>query len=336
MNSLRVWFLPILAFDLLFASSLFAGEDVGPLVRALWLVQRNGRPKAVEPRNDQWLKGKLAKAMDKQGVLTAEGVKEVIEPTTFAKLAGDDGRLDPTEVRTALEAGQPESRRRLLPEVAAHVAYLTTTFDMIDDAHRQAGARLADWIVQNYRPGRSLEIIVICTGNSRRSTLGAVMGNIAAAYFGMPEVRFHSGGTQPTATNARTLTALRALGVAVEPTGQEAPRGEPKTANPVYRIRWCESGDPGWEMAEFSKRYSDPSNPQDGFAAVLVCSEADASCPVVKGAAVRIAMPYLDPKIYDGGSYESRKYAERRDDIGRLMLAVFMQARNQLDQPTAR
>ena len=49
--------------------------------------------------------------------------------------------------------------------------------------------------------------------------------------------------------------------------------------------------------------------------------------PFVKGAALRVSMPYLDPKIYDGGTFEAAKYAERRDDIGRLMLSVMMQAR---------
>ena len=43
-------------------------------------------------------------------------------------------------------------------------------------------------------------------------------------------------------------------------------------------------------------------------------------------------MPYLDPKIYDDSTYESLKYAERRDDIGRLMLSVMMQVRNRLNQ----
>jgi arsenate reductase len=41
-------------------------------------------------------------------------------------------------------------------------------------------------------------------------------------------------------------------------------------------------------------------------------------------------MRYLDPKIYDGRAYESAKQAERRDDIGRLMLAVMVQARGDL------
>ncbi len=60
---------------------------------------------------------------------------------------------------------------------------------------------------------------------------------------------------------------------------------------------------------------------------MMVCGEADTGCPFVKGSALRVLMPYLDPKIYDGGSLESAKYAERRDDMGRLMLAVMMQAR---------
>jgi arsenate reductase (thioredoxin) len=140
-------------------------------------------------------------------------------------------------------------------------------------------------------------------------------------------VRFHSGGTAPGACNTRTVACLKEIGVEVEPTGEEAPRGEPETANPRYRIRW---GSSGLEAIEFSKRYTDPSNPQEGFAAIMVCGEADAACPFVKGAAARISMPYLDPKIYDNSTYESIKYAERRDDIGRLMLCVMMQVRNRL------
>jgi hypothetical protein len=119
------------------------------------------------------------------------------------------------------------------------------------------------------------------------------------------------------------VAALKAIGFDVERTGKEAERGEPKTENPVYRVSWGE----GFEALEFSKHYSDSSNPHEAFAALMVCSEADAACPVVKGATLRLSMPYLDPKIYDDGAYESAKYAERRDDIGRLMLAVMAQAR---------
>jgi hypothetical protein len=321
-----------LAFALATAAPSLAGEDVGPLVRSLWLVQRHGNADSTNPVNDQSTKGKLAKALGKQGILTAEGVRGSMDPSTFARLAGPDGRLDADEVRSLLESDVPESRKRIFPRIVAHADLLTTSFDMIDEVHREAGQALVEWVVKNYTPGQPLHVTVICTGNSRRSILGSTMGNIAAVYYGMPEIRFHSGGTAPTAFNPRTITALKEIGVKVEPTGTEAPRGEPKTANPSYVVRWGQDGEPALEATEFSKTYFDASNPQRGFAALMVCGEADAACPVVKGASVRISMPYLDPKIYDDGAYEALKYAERRDDIGRLMLCVMMQARNRLAQ----
>jgi hypothetical protein len=296
--------------------------DVGPLVRALWLVQQHGTAEALDPANDERVKGVLAKALAKDGVLSFEELGDLMTRETFDRLAGADGKLDADEMARAVAAAAPPSRTQLAPNLRAHADYLSTTFDLIDEPHRRAGKALADWIAANYRPGTPLHVTVICTGNSRRSIMGASMGNLAAAYCGMPDLHFHSGGTAPTAFNPRTVAALRAIGFEVSPTGNEAPRGEPKTANPAYRIAWGE----GFEAIEFSKRYDDPSNPQSGFAALMVCGDADAECPTVHGSALRVSMPYLDPKIYDGGAYESIKYAERRDDIGRLMLSALMQA----------
>ncbi|HEY7328640.1 MAG TPA: hypothetical protein VH592_13430 [Gemmataceae bacterium] len=304
-----------------------AGSDAGPFVRSLWLMQRYGTAAATDPANDQQVKGALAKALGKDGGLALSKVEGFIESDTIKKLAGADGRISAAKIKEAVDAAVPESRTRLLPKVREHADFLTTSFDMIDEPHRLAGGKLADWIAKNYRPGQRLDVIVVCTGNTRRSVLGATMGNIAAAYYGMPGLRFHSGGTAPSACNPRTVAALKAIGVEVEPTGKEATRGDPQTANPIYRIRWGKPDDAVYEALEFSKHYADPANPQRGFAALMVCGEADAECPLVKGSALRVSMPYLDPKIYDGGAYEGVKYAERRDDIGRLMLAVMMQAR---------
>jgi arsenate reductase len=305
--------------------------DVGPFVRALWLIHRYGTAEAVDPANDQRVKGALFKALGKDGELTLAELGGYMEPETFAKLAGSDGRIGSAEIKQAVDGAVPESRLRLLPNIRAHADALSTSFDMIGETHRLAGGKLADWIAQNYEPGKPLDLIAVCSANSRRSFFGATMGNIAAAYYGMPEIRFHCGGAAaPSALNIRTVKALKEIGIEVEPTGIEAARGEPQTANPVYRIRWgsgSETGGSAMEAMEFSKRYDDPTNPQNGFAALMVCGEADADCPQVKGAVLRVSMPYLDPKIYDDGSYEAAKYAERRDDMGRLMLAVMMQAR---------
>jgi arsenate reductase (thioredoxin) len=310
-------------------------SEVGPFVRALWLIQQYGTAQAVDPANDRRVKGALARALGKDGAITFAHLDGLMASETFARFAGPDGRFEPEEVKNALDAAAPESRKRLLPRVREHAAFLTTSFDMIDLEHRSSGEALADWIVKNYQTGRNLDVIAVCTANSRRSLFGSTMGNIAADYYGMPEIRFHSGGTAATAINSRAINALKEIGVEIELTGKEAPRGEPQTRNPIYVVRWGKAGalgTPPPEASEFSKVYSDAVNPQQGFAALVVCSEADAACPIVKGADVRISAPFLDAKMYDGGSYESPKYAERRDDMGRFMLSVMLQARVRLAQ----
>ena len=271
-------------------------DDAGSFVRSLWLVQRYGTREANDPGNDQRTKGKLARALGKQGILEARGVQGLMDQSTFTRLAGLDGKLDSDETAKLLEGDVPVSRKSLIPALAAHAELLTTSFDMIDETHREAGEKLVDWIVKTYRRGEPLHVTVICTGNSRRSIMGATMGNIAAAYYGMPEVRYHSGGTAPTAFNLRHRDGLKEIGVEIEPKGSEAPRGEAGTANPKYVVRWGKRVTRPWNRLSSRRAYFDAGNPQAGFAALLVCGDADAACPVVKGAAIRISMPYLDPE----------------------------------------
>ena len=107
------------------ASGPASGSDVGPLVRALWLVQRYGTAEAVDPANDQRVKGVLFKALGKEGELTLSEVGGFMEPDTFNKLAGSDDRIGPEEIKHAVEAAVPESRSRLLPRVREHADSLT-------------------------------------------------------------------------------------------------------------------------------------------------------------------------------------------------------------------
>ena len=55
----------------------------------------------------------------------------------------------------------------------------------------------------------------------------------------------------------------------------------------------------------------------------MTCSQADKACPVVKGAASRVAVPYDDPKDFDGKPQEQTKYDERCKQIARETLYVF-------------
>ena len=297
----------------------------------LWLTQHVGTVEAVMPSRDARTKAAIGKALSAENVLSERQATELMSAATFARLAGADGRLDAAEIRQVLAAQVPASRKCLLPEVEEHLNLLTTGYDMLDETQGAAGRKLVDWIVENYRPGQPLDITCVCTGNSRRSILAATMVNVSAAYYGLPEIRGFSGGTKPSAFNERTVTALRGIGLDVTKLGEEATRGDAATANPKHRIRWGSGpGESSMRMIEFSKKYDDAANPSSGFAALIVCSDAEEDCPLIKGASTRIAMPYLDPKAYDGSAIEAHKYAERRDDIGRLMLSVMMQARLRL------
>lgn len=297
------------------------------IVTALWFSHQYASPDALTSDKDRQLKIKLITALAKSPELSWEVASDFFDKATFRALAGDGTTIPVEKMERLLRDKTPQSRKELNAKTRAHADLLTTQFDMIEEAHRKPAAELVDWIVKNYQAGKPVGVIVICTRNTRRSMLGATLGNVAAAYYGLPDIRFFCGGTDPDAINPRTTASLKEIGVEIEPTGKEAPRGKEGNANPIYRVKWGK----GLETKEFSKNYTDAHNPQDGFAAILVCSEADVNCPKVTGASARIPVPYLDPKAFDGAPFEAAKYAERRDDEGRFMLSVIMQARRRLE-----
>ena len=152
----------------------------------------------------------------------------------------------------------------------------------------------------------------ICTHNSRRSHMSQIWAQTAAHYFSVPGVETFSGGTEATAFNPRAVAALQRAGFLIDCFTDGA--------NPIYEVSY----EPGMEpMQAFSKVYGEPPNPESGFAAVMTCSAADATCPIVFGADERIAIPFEDPKAFDGTELEAAAYDERCRQIAREMLYVF-------------
>ncbi len=218
----------------------------------------------------------------------------------------------------------PHTLTDLFPQLRTYCETLrATSRSGLSERHQAAAQQVGEWIRQRRAEGKTANVIVVCTGNSRRSILGSTLGNMAAAFCGETGVQFFSGGTDPSAFNPRTIRALQQIGVSIEPQSDLAPPGAASERNPRYLVRWGSGATDS--IPEFSKRYDDASNPQQDYCAIMVCTDADENCPVVLGASLRVSMPFEDPKEFDGLPMESAVYAERRDQIGRAMLLILGQ-----------
>lgn len=159
---------------------------------------------------------------------------------------------------------------------------------------------------------KEVNLIFICTHNSRRSHMAQVWAQAAAYYFGIQHIHTFSGGTQKTAFNISAVNALKKAGFKIS----RLKDGK----NPKYKILFAKKAEP---LICYSKVYDHKKNPTDSFVAVMTCSDADEACPVVLGAEYRTTIKYEDPKIFDGTDQESGAYEERSLQIGKEMFYVF-------------
>ncbi len=168
--------------------------------------------------------------------------------------------------------------------------------------------RLSTYIKEN--SDSQLNLVFICTHNSRRSHFGQVWGKVWADYFGLDFVETYSGGTEATAFNPRAVEALRTVGFSIS---------NEKTDSPKYELRYSNDRKP---ILAWSKTFDDEVNPQSQFAAVMTCSDADEACPFIPGAEIRIPLVYEDPKKWDDTDRERQAYKERCLQIATEMYHV--------------
>ncbi|HSK14337.1 MAG TPA: hypothetical protein VK907_14045 [Phnomibacter sp.] len=218
-----------------------------------------------------------------------------------------------TEQRTSLSGTQNNTpmNERLLPALQLYADSLPFEFEQIPEDRRKDLDKLAAYVQAQRDSGRPVQLTFICTHNSRRSHMGQIWAAAAAVYYGIDGVDTYSGGTEATAFNPRAVAAMERAGFRIY---------KAEGMNPRYRVHLRE-GDEG--VLCFSKKYDDPANPQGHFAAVMTCSQADAECPFIPGAAFRLSLPYNDPKEADGTPEESARYDERCQQIGREMMYAF-------------
>lgn len=200
----------------------------------------------------------------------------------------------------------------LYPELDQYLAHLD--FDSIKAERKDVLAPLLDHLQEMYQAKKAINLNFICTHNSRRSHLAQCWAQAIAYAVGMEQIRCFSGGTEATEVFPEVIHALVKAGFRSEMIGSK-----PQS---IYAIKYGSNLHP---ILSFSKKFNHSFNPQSHYAAIMVCSEAEQNCPVVHGAAVRLALPYEDPKQSDGTDRQAEAYQERSREIATELLFIFSQ-----------
>lgn len=200
----------------------------------------------------------------------------------------------------------------MYPRLSEYLDERAAETDRIPEERRAELEKIAAFVRKRVSAGQPARLTFVCTHNSRRSHMSQLWALAAAARHGVSGVETFSGGTEATAFNPRAVAAMRRAGFRIERTGEGS--------NPVYEARHADGGP---VTRAFSKIYDQDPNPKEDFAAVMTCTAADQACPAVRGAALRVAIPYEDPKAFDGTETEAAAYDERSRQIGREMLYLF-------------
>jgi len=173
--------------------------------------------------------------------------------------------------------------------------------------------RILDQIITYIRKQQSnnqtVQLMFVCTHNSRRSQFGQIWALILADFYGI-ELTAYSGGTEVTKVHPTVIDVFKRLGVDITPVDNEK--------NQKYRLSIG-----GVKYPIYSKLYDDKSNPSKDFIAVMTCSEAAENCPYIHGCLNRIPLSYEDPKVYDGTKKEQSAYKKTSNKLAREMIYIF-------------
>lgn len=189
---------------------------------------------------------------------------------------------------------------KLTRKLTNYCATLTEEFSQIPIDRQADLQELGLYLFEKVKAEEEIKLTVICTHNSRRSHIGQLWFLVAAEWYGIDNLHAFSGGTEATAFNVRAVDALNRAGFKIG--------GTNSIDNATYGASWHRGSRPNAKALMFSKKYDHNINPKENFAAIMVCSEADESCPIVPGAEARFSLPFDDPRYFDGTASEELEY----------------------------
>lgn len=205
----------------------------------------------------------------------------------------------------------------MYPIISTYINNLTKEFNSIPEQRRSLLETIAQYIRKKQVLNKPINLIYICTHNSRRSHFGQVWAKVAANFYGIKNINTFSGGTQKTAFNINAINALVRIGFKIQQ--------QENNENNIFNVFYDDFEAP---CVCYSKVYDDLNNPQYDFAAILTCSDAEQNCPFIPEVELRVSTTYDDPKEYDNTALQDIKYDERCKQIALETLYVFSQVNN--------
>jgi len=215
---------------------------------------------------------------------------------------------------------ESRSHAKLLPTLQPYVGQVAREAESVPAERKEVLNSIAADVASRIKAGKRADLTFICTHNSRRSHMSQIWAATAAYYYGLDGVSTFSGGTEATACNCRTVAAMRRVGFDIE----DATTGN----NPIYLVRYAADRP---VIKAYSKLYNADGNPAQDFIALMTCSVADKTCPVVEGASSRYAIHYVDPRLCDDTPVETEAYNARCHEIAQEMFYLMSRVRGQLD-----
>lgn len=212
----------------------------------------------------------------------------------------------------SFKTGGGQINSKLYSSIMTYIQSAEKDFDKIPEERKEQLKKVALFLQTRLSTEKKANLVYICTHNSRRSHMGQLWAMAAAEYYGIKGVSTYSGGLEITAFNPNAIKALTKAGFKITK--------KTEGTNPHYEATYASDASP---VIAFSKKYMDSPNPTSNFAAIMTCSHADETCPLVRGASIKIATPYEDPKEADGKPNQDQVYDERCKQIATEVLYSF-------------
>ncbi len=207
--------------------------------------------------------------------------------------------------------------KKLYPILFNYARDLYPEYDKIPFERKAVLEEIANYIIGAQQLDNAAKIIFIETDQKARSVLIHAWTTAASYYYGIENVKIHSGGINASAISQYAIKALEKAGFII----YKIQGGN----NPKYEIKYSYNIKP---LILKSIKYNDKLNPGTDFGSIIVCSNADVNLPFVKGNNFRTSLYYLDPSAYDGTSDASDLYLEKSREIAIEMFYLFYVLKN--------